>query len=125
MKKAAKVEYGIQIVKPWSKAMYDHNDEVADVVRFEVKALLDVAVCSFSEDFDCIDNALELEWDEASRDLVAIQTAVTCYRFGSGYTIEEVLDRVEEELENAPYYRLKDMAEELDITLKKGFVGFN
>ena len=125
MKKEAKVEYGIQIVKPWSKAMYDHNDEVAIVVRFEVKALLDAAICRFSEDFDCIDNALELEWDEASGDLVAIQTAVTCYGFGSGYTIEEVLDRVEEELKVAPLYRLNEMVEELGIELEKGFVGFN
>jgi hypothetical protein len=125
MKKEAKVEYGITITKPWSKEMYAHNEQVADVVRFEVKELLDAAICRFSEDFDCIDNALELEWDEASGDLVAIQTAVTCYGFGSGYTIEEVLDRVEEELKVAPLYRLNEMVEELGIELEKGFVGFN
>jgi hypothetical protein len=124
MKKAKEIKYGIVITKPWSKEMYAHNDEVADVVRFEVKELLDAAICSFSEDFDCIDNALELEWDEASGDLVAIQTAVTCYGFGSGYTIEEVLDRVEEELENAPYYRLKEMAEDLNLQLEKEIIGF-
>ena len=33
MKKEAKVEYGIQIVKPWSEEMYDHNEEVDEVVR--------------------------------------------------------------------------------------------
>jgi hypothetical protein len=124
MKKAKEIKYGIVITKPWSKEMYAHNEQVADVVRFEVKELLDAAICSFSEDFDCIDNALELEWDEASGDLVAIQTAVTCYGFGSGYTIEEVLDRVEEELENAPYYRLKEMAEDLNLQLEKEIIGF-
>jgi len=124
MKKAKEIKYGIVITKPWSKEMYDHNEAVANVVRFEVKALLDAAVCSFSEDFDCIDNALELEWDEASRDLVDIQTAVTCYGFGSGYTIEEVLDRVEEELEMAPLYRLKEMAEDLNLQLEKEIIGF-
>jgi hypothetical protein len=125
MKKAKKTQYGIEITKPWSRAMYAHNEAVADVVRFEVKELLDAAICSFSEDFDCIDNALELEWDEASRDLDDIQTAVTCYGFGSGYTIEAVIDRVEEELEVAPLYRLNEIAEELGIELEKGFVGFN
>jgi hypothetical protein len=124
MKKAKEIKYGIVITKPWSKEMYAHNEQVADVVRFEVKELLDAAICRFSEDFDCIDNALELEWDEASGDLVAIQTAVTCYGFGSGYTIEEVLDRVEEELENAPYYRLNEMAEELNLQLEKEIIGF-
>ncbi len=33
MKKAPKVKYGIEIVKPWSKEMYSHNDKVADEIR--------------------------------------------------------------------------------------------
>jgi len=125
MKKEKKVEFGIEIVKPWSQAMYDHNDEVADVVRFEVKELLDAALCNFLEDFDLTEDALALPWDEASGDLVDIQTAVTCYGFGSGYTIGKVGDTVEQELEDAPYYRLKAIAEELGLELEKGFVGFN
>ena len=125
MKKEKKVVYGIEIVKPWSQAMYDHNDEVAEVVRFEVKELLDAAVNNFLADFDLTEDALALPWDEASGDLVDIQTAVTCYGFGSGYTVERVLDIVEQELEDAPLYRLKDIAEELGLHLEKGFVGFS
>jgi hypothetical protein len=125
MKREKKVVYGIEIVKPWSKEMYDHNDAVADVVRFEVKELLDAALCNFLEDFDLTEDALALPWDEASGDLVGIQTAVTCYGFGSGYTVERVLDKVEQELEDAPLYRLKDIAEELGLHLEKGFVGFS
>jgi hypothetical protein len=125
MKREKKVEFGIEIVKPWSQAMYDHNDAVAEVVRFEVKELLDRALCNFLEDFDLTEDALALPWDEASGDLVGIQTAVTCYGFGSGYTIERVLGQVERELEDAPLYRLKDIAEELGLHLEKGFVGFS
>jgi hypothetical protein len=125
MKREKKVEFGIEIVKPWSQAMYDHNDEVAEVVRFEVKELLDAALCNFLEDFDLTEDALALPWDEASGDLVNIQTAVTCYGFGFGYTVERVLDKVEQELEDAPLYRLKDIAEELGLHLEKGFVGFS
>jgi hypothetical protein len=125
MKREKKVVYGIEIVKPWSKEMYDHNDAVADVVRFKVKELLDAALCNFLEDFDLTEDALALPWDEASGDLVDIQTAVTCYGFGSGYTVERVLDKVEQELEDAPLYRLKDIAEELGLHLEKGFVGFS
>ena len=125
MTKAKKVEFGITITKPWSKEMYNHNEEVADVVRFEVKELLDAALCNFLEDFDLTEDALELPWDEASGDLVGIQTAVTCYGFGFGYTVESVLDKVEQELEDAPLYRLKDIAEELGLHLEKGFVGFS
>ena len=125
MTKAKKVEFGITITKPWSKEMYDHNDAVADVVRFEVKELLDAALCNFLEDFDLTEDALALPWDEASGDLVSIQKAITCYGFGFGYTVERVLDIVEQELEDAPLYRLKDIAEELGLHLEKGFVGFN
>jgi hypothetical protein len=125
MTKAKKVEFGIEITKPWSKEMYNHNEAVADVVRFEVKELLDAALCNFLEDFDLTEDALELPWDEASGDLVGIQTAITCYGFGSGYTVERVLDIVEQELEDAPLYRLKDIAEELGLHLEKGFVGFS
>jgi len=125
MTKAKKVEFGITITKPWSKEMYDHNDAVADVVRFEVKELLDAALCNFLEDFDLTEDAMALPWDEVSGDLVGIQKAITCYGFGFGYTVERVLDIVEQELENAPLYRLKDIAEELGLHLEKGFVGFN
>jgi hypothetical protein len=123
--KREKKAYGIEITKPWSREMYDHNDAVADVVRFEVKELLDAALCNFLEDFDLTEDALALPWDEASGDLVDIQTAVTCYGFGSGYTVERVISQVERELEDAPLYRLKDIAEELGLHLEKGFVGFS
>jgi hypothetical protein len=123
--KREKKAYGIEITKPWSREMYDHNDAVADVVRFEVKELLDAALCNFLEDFDLTEDALALPWDEASGDLVDIQTAVTCYGFGSGYTVERVIGQVEQELKTAPLYRLKDIAEELGLHLEKGFVGFS
>lgn len=129
MKKAAKVEYGIQITKPWSREMYDHNDEVADVVRAAVHQRWVAAwnacereVTDMDEESDLL---IYMDWDVASDEMKRIQTAVTCYGFGFGYSIEDVSLRVEEELENAPLYRLNEMAEELDIVLEKGFIGFN
>ena len=129
MKKAAKVEYGIQITKPWSREMYDHNDEVAEQVRAAVHQMWVAAwnecereVTDMDEESDLL---IYMDWDVASEEMKRIQTAVTCYVFGFGYSIEDVSLRVEEELENAPLYRLNEMAEELDIALEKGFVGFN
>ena len=115
MKKAAKVEYGIAIVKPWSKAMYDHNDEVADAVKIKV--------------FEMWTNVCDTDGDEdwqyaATPEMIKIQRAVLCHSFGSGYDVAEVARRVEAEIEDAPYYRLKDIAEDLGLELKKGFVGF-
>jgi hypothetical protein len=125
MKKEAKVEYGIAIVKPWSREMYDHNDLVADIVRNEIESRWIAAMTEFRTEYDHHDQMLEAEWSEASMELHRIQRAVTCYGFGYGYDVNQVIDKVFSELEEAPYFRLKEMAEELCIELDKGFVGFN
>ena len=132
MKKAAKVEYGIQITKPWSREMYDHNDEVAEVVKAKVHTLWATAFneCELSQETDEDDfyeaEFLEMDWENtASEEMVRIQKAVTCYGFGFGYSIGQVAETVEDEIEEAAYFRLKEIAEELDIVLEKGFVGFN
>ena len=132
MKKAAKVEYGIEIVKPWSQEMYDHNDEVAEVVKAKVHAMWIEAYEELEEfvnayDDDCDEDEIsfqDIDWDFATEKMVEIQKAVTCYGFGFGYTIGKVADTVGRELEDAPYFRLKDIAEELGLELEKGFVGF-
>lgn len=131
MKKEARVEYGIAIVKPWSTEMYDHNELIADVVRNEVESRIIAELVVMTEAYDEYDDEgyeveiQELDWNCASPELVRLQKAVTCYGFGFGYTIETVLERVYDELENAPLYRLNEMVEELDIELEKGFVGFS
>ena len=130
MKKEAKVEYGIQIVKPWSPEMYNHNELVADLVRNEIESSLIAEIYVLqemieSEDEDIETEVLDLDWDQVPDSLRRLQLAVTCYGFGSGYTVGEVMDQVYEELDNAPLYRLNEMVDELDIKLEKGFVGFN
>jgi len=40
------------------------------------------------------------------------------------YSVLDVEQIVLDELETAPYYRLNEMVEELDLKLEKGFVGF-
>jgi len=125
MKKVAKVEYGIQIVKPWSNEMYAHNEAVADVVREKVEKLWIAAIAEFKKEFDGNDEMLECEFTNASDGLKRIQRAVTVYGFGFGYDVNRVAEIVEQELEDAPFYRLKDIAEELELELEKEFVGLS
>jgi hypothetical protein len=130
MKKAAKVEYGIEIVKPWSPAMYAHNDEVAEAVKNAIHRKWANAYDTAEQSYESYDEGNEIvfqdmEWDAvASEDMIAIQKAVTCYGFGFGFAVGQVAETVEDEIEEAPYFRLKDMAEELELVLEKGFVGF-
>ena len=123
MKKEAKVEFGITIVKPWSKEMYDHNDAVADMVRNEVEARWIAAMMALQEATG-ESFMSDVEWISVGDDLRDIQTAITCYGFGYGYDVAAVAETVMNELENAPYFRLNEVVEELGIELEKGFVGF-
>jgi len=125
MKKEKKVVYGIEIVKPWSSEMYAHNEEVADVVRTKVHAMWVEAITKFAKEFDYNDQMLECEFTNASDELKRIQRAVTVYGFGFGYDVNRVAEIVGDEIEEAPFYRLKDIAEELELELEKEFVGLS
>ena len=124
MKKEKKVVYGIEITKPWSSEMYDHNEQVADIVRNEVEARWIVELMKFQADAG-ESFMSDVEWIEVPETLRDIQRAITCYGFGYGYDVAAVAERVMQELEDAPTYRLKEIAEDLEIELEKGFVGFN
>ena len=114
MKKAPKVEYGITITKPWSKAMYAHNEQVADVVRNQLTATLEAFRADRLPDEESMQN------DE----LQQFGKRVVGYGGWIGFTNDQIMHEIEREIENAPFYRLKDIAEALDIKLEKGFVGF-
>ena len=128
MKKEARVEFGITITKPWSKEMYAHNEELAEVVKDTVHQMWVDALKEAIEDYrdeDELGNLYsEMDWGQASDEMVRIQKAITYYSY-SNQSIEEVADEVEETLEDMPLYQLKELVEELEIKLDKGFVGFN
>ena len=133
MAKAKKVEFGIEITKPWSKEMYAHNDEVRDVVvgmitkmwRDEMATLRTAWEEEMAdEEFDYTPDFEEAEWSHFDEGILSdIQTAVTCYGF-LNYSVVDVEEQVLNELETAAYWRLNEMVEELDLKLEKGFVGF-
>jgi len=128
MKKEARVEFGITITRPWSKEMYDYNEELAEVVKEKVHQMWVDALKEAMEDYrdeDELGNLYcELDWGQASDEMTRIQKAITYYSY-SNQSIEEVADEVEETLEDMPLYQLKELVEELDIKLDKGFIGFN
>jgi hypothetical protein len=128
MKKEARVEFGITITKPWSKEMYAHNEELAEVVKEKVHQMWVDALKEAMEDYrdeDELGNLYsELDWGQASDEMTRIQKAITYYSY-CNQSIEEVADEVEETLEDMPLFQLKELVEELEIKLDKGFIGFN
>ena len=125
MKKEIKTQYGIQITKPWSKEMYAHNEMVAEAMRILVTQRWENALNAFEETLSD-EFAEDVEYAVlATAEMKKIQRAVTVYMFGYGYDVARVSRIVEQELEDAPLYRLNEIAEELELDLKVGFVGFN
>ena len=132
MKKAPKIEYGIEIVKPWSKEMYDHNFKVADEVRNIVKKKWEdeykTAEAEYDAEYADEDFTPEgfeyAEWqDNANIAMMDLHEAVIVVGYGSGFEMHQVDEDFHNELETAGYWRMKEIAEELDIKLDKGFIG--
>jgi len=124
------IKYGIKVVKPWSKEMYDHNDEVSETVKDEVRKMWEIAYQEAEQDFK--DNLEEdqqgmlfeeSDFSNSNQMMQDIQEAVTIVCFGSGYEISDVTEEVEDTLENAPYYRVKEIVEELELKLQQEFIG--
>ena len=128
MKKAPKIEYGITITKPWSKEMYNHNDELAEVVKDKVLGMWNEAFMAAELEFVDEDELgsvfVDMSWDCASSEMIRIQKAITYYSF-TNQSVEEVAEEVVETLENMPTYQLKELVEELELQLETGFIGFN
>ena len=127
MAKAKKVEFGIEITKPWSKEMYAHNDEVRDVVVGMITKMWRDEMATLrteweeemaDEEFDYTPDFEEAEWSHFDEGILSdIQTAVTCYGF-LNYSVVDVEEQVLNELETAAYWRLNEMVEELDLKLE-------
>jgi len=129
--KKVKEMYGVKIVKPWSKEMYDHNELVAEEIRSEITKRWELAISEATKDFedDLEEDQIGLDFYDCDwegwlcDELIEIQKVVTCYSFGMGYTVGRVEEIVTEELENAAFFRLKEMAEDLELDLKAEIIG--
>ena len=133
MKKAKEVKYGIEITKPWSKEMYDHNEEVQNEICDTVLEMWEDAMILAQEDFDSqleedqIDcRFIDSDWDNANQSMISIQSAVTFSFLGYGFTIADVQDNIYRELDDIREigYRAKEIAEELELKLEKEIIGF-
>ena len=127
--KTPEIKYGIQIVKPWSREMYDHNDEVSEAAKEAVlnkwQSVFDKAEREWSDSDESSMPFAEAEWTYAKTDeLEEVQRAITCYGFSTGYNIQEVANTTLQDVDDAAYWRVKEIVEDLEIELEKEFIGF-
>jgi len=120
-----KLDKEIVISKPWSKEMYAHNDKVSTEVRDEVWERWAKAYKEIEERELKKGGFSESEWEyNVNQHMQDIQKAVTVIGYGSGYTVKDVEEDFIQELENAAYWRLKEISEDLDLELESKFIGF-
>ena len=100
-KKSPKVQYGIEITKPWSKEMYDHNDIVSEEMKKNIIKKWDTIVKRLDMDQD---------WNLLSDDseIVKLQKGICYSGYGDGFTLEDVDEEFRSEVENMPNYQLHE-----------------
>ena len=100
-KKSPKVQYGIEITKPWSKEIYDHNDMVSEEMKKNIIKKWDTIVKRLDMDQD---------WSLLSDDseIVKLQKGICWSGYGDGYTLGDVDKEFRDELENMPNYQLHE-----------------
>ena len=118
-------KYGVEIKKPWTKEMYDHNENVAEEARKNIReALKDAYNAMWVPPID------EGFYDEGLRKVFrALGKNITGYSFGDGYEEADVLEKTLDELDNAQNFWLKEAYEyfEYDKAVEKlepGFIGY-
>tara|TARA_R110000824_G_scaffold5206_5_gene24170 strand:+ start:1232 stop:1720 length:489 start_codon:yes stop_codon:yes gene_type:complete len=100
-KKTPITRYGIQITKPFSKEMYDHNDEIAyemkSVIRAEITEAHMRAIGTL---------AANGGMDKGEKDLRKIGTTIEGSGYGDGYELDEIRDNILNTLANIENWQL-------------------
>lgn len=101
-KKKNSVKYGIEITKPWSKEMYDHNDKVSEIVKQNIERAL-----------------FEIFKDEDEKLLRKISKHICAHGFGDGYSFNDIYNATMDDLDRAENYWLNDIYDDM---ISDGFV---
>ena len=100
-KKSPKNQYGIEITKPWSKEMYDHNDMVSEEMKKNIIQKWDDLTYRINPNLD---------WSEIEEDndIVKLQKGICYSGYGDGYTFGDVDKEFRNEVENMPNWQLHE-----------------
>ena len=104
LKKSPIFKYGIEITKPFSKAMYAHNDGVANQMRANIIEKWEKSI----EELGAIN--METPWSLIAEytALVQLQKGVMYSGYGDGYTLGMVDEEFRNELETMANWQLHE-----------------
>ena len=110
-KKAPTLQYGLEITKPFSTAMYDHNDQCAQEMKKNILTVWTNELLKMKEYGDV--NAMTEDWDaydikSIAPKLLDIQKGVQAIGYGSGYSLDMVDKEFRNELETMANWQLHE-----------------
>ena len=126
-KKTPIFEYGIEITKPHSKQMYDHNNHVANIMHINI---LNVATDIWNSIMDRERSDIsQTDWSVYKNEKFngfsgayvkvpeftyeKFQRAICYSSFGSGFTVLDVHNEIKKELEHAENWRMHELYQEM------------
>jgi len=130
-KKLPKIEYGIEVTKPHSQEMYNHNDKVSSLMKSNIKSELILAYKR------SIGEIAANGGMEAGEELLRTISKHICFAgFGEGYDMEDIYNETDKDLEHISNWMLdQEYNEMVEAGLveqivdkegrKLGLVGFN
>ena len=100
-KKSPEIKYGIEIRKPWSREMYDHNNMVAEEMKANIIKRWEALTYEIDK---------ELDWENFGDDesVVKLQKGICYSGYGSGYTFGMVDEEFRSEVENMANWQLHE-----------------
>ena len=101
-KKKPKFEYGIEITKPWSIEMYNHNETLGEKLRIELMETLDRIVKYKDEG-----------------ELRKFSKAICYHGFGEGYSVDDIIEETQQDIETIPNFQLN---EDFDYLEEQGYI---
>ena len=101
-KKQPKFEYGIEITKPWSIEMYDHNEILGEKLRIELMETLNTIVEHQGED-----------------EIRKLSKAICYHGFGEGYSYDDIVNETRLDIETLPNFQLN---EDFDYLEEQGYI---
>ena len=104
-KKPAEVKYGIEITKPHSQEMYDHNDMVSVEMKANILDKWNRLIKGIDKDMDWTsieDNTIIASANGEA--VIKLQKLVCFSGYGDGYTVGDVDTEFRTELETMPNY---------------------
>ena len=110
--KVREVKYGIEITKPWSKEMYDHNDTISEIVKQNIETAL-----------------FQIFKDGDEKSLRKISKSICAHGFGDGFSFNDIYNKSMDELDRCENYWLNEIypeivKDEFAPELKYFFIGY-